>query len=324
VLAIVANFLSRLEPVIGGPVIGIVLGMLVATFRRGTSVLKPGAAFAGRKVLQASIVVLGTGLSLAQVAHTGLSSLPVVLGTLALCLLLAWGAGRMLGLRGSLATLIGVGTGICGASAIAATTAVIGAAEVDVSYAISTIFAFNIIAVLLYPAIGHLLGLSQHAFGLWSGTAINDTSSAVAAAYAYGAAAGGYSVVVKLTRTLMIIPICSGLAFWQARRHRRRALTAGVTPAALAVPWRRMFPWFIVSFLAIVAANSLGLIPHAWHAPLSQAAVFLITTALAGIGLSTRFHDMRRTGLRPLALGALLWATVGISSLLLQLLSGQL
>jgi uncharacterized membrane protein YadS len=186
------------------------------------------------------------------------------------------------------------------------------------------VFAFNIVAVLLYPAIGHLLGLSQHAFGLWSGTAINDTSSAAAAAYTYGAAAGDYSVVVKLTRTLMIIPICLGLAFWQARRHRRRALAAGVTTAAPAVPWRRMFPWFIVYFLAAVAANSLGLIPHGWHAPLSQAAVFLITTALVGIGLATRVGDMRRTGLRPLALGAVLWATVGISSLLLQLLSGQL
>ena len=186
------------------------------------------------------------------------------------------------------------------------------------------VFAFNIVAVLLYPAIGHLLGLSQHAFGLWSGTAINDTSSVVAAAYTYGAAAGDYSVVVKLTRTLMIIPICLGLAFWQARRHRHRALAVGVTTAAPGVPWRRMFPWFIAYFLAAVAANSLGLIPHGWHAPLSQAAVFLITTALAGIGQSTRFRDMRRTGLRPLALGAVLWATVGVSSLLLQLLSGQL
>jgi uncharacterized integral membrane protein (TIGR00698 family) len=324
VLAIVATGLGRLEPVIGGPVFGIVFGMLVATFRPGIGVLTPGAAFAGRRVLQASIVVLGTGLSLAQVVHAGLSSLPVMLGTLALCLLVTWGAGRMLGLRGGLPTLIGVGTGICGASAIAATTAVIGAAEVEVAYAISTIFAFNVVAVLLYPAIGHLLGLSQHAFGLWSGTAINDTSSVVAAAYTYGAAAGDYGVVVKLTRTLMIIPICLGLAFWQARRHRRRALAAGVTTAAPAVPWRRMFPWFIAYFLAAVAANSLGLIPHGWHAPLSQAAVFLITTALVGIGLSTRFHDMRRTGLRPLALGAVLWATVGISSLLLQLLSGQL
>ena len=324
VLAIIATVLGRLEPVIGGPVFGIALGMLVATFRRGTGVLKPGAAFAGRQVLQASIVVLGTGLSLAQVAHTGLSSLPVMLGTLALCLLVTWGAGRMLGLRGGLPTLIGVGTGICGASAIAATTAVIGAAEVEVAYAISTIFAFNIVAVLLYPAIGHLLGLSQHAFGLWSGTAINDTSSVVAAAYTYGAAAGDYSVVVKLTRTLMIIPICLGLAFWRARHHRRRALAADVTTTAPTVPWRRMFPWFMVYFLAAVAANSLGLIPHGWHAPLSQAAVFLITTALVSIGLSTRVGDMHRNGLRPLALGAVLWATVGISSLLLQLLSGQL
>lgn len=121
----------------------------------------------------------------------------------------------------------------------------------------------------------------------------------------------------------MIIPICLGLAFWQARRHRRRA-AAGVTTAAPAVPWRRMFPWFIVYFLAIVPATSLGLIPARLARPAVPGCVFLITTALVGIGLSTRFRDMRRTGLRPLALGAVLWVTVGISSLLLQLLSGQL
>ena len=178
VLAIVATFLGRLEPVIGGPVFGIVLGMLVATFRRGTGVLKPGAAFASRQVLQASIVALGTGLSLAQVAHTGLSSLPVMLGTLALCLMVTGGAGRMLGC-GAASDPDRRGHRHLRGSAIAAATAVIGAAEADVAYAISTIFAFNIVAVLLYPAIGHLLGLSQHAFGLWSGTAINDTSSVV-------------------------------------------------------------------------------------------------------------------------------------------------
>ena len=163
---------------------------------------------------------------------------------------------------------------VVGGAVATATTAVIGAAEADVAYAISTIFAFNIVAVLLYPAIGHLLGLSQHAFGLWSGTAINDTSSVVAAAYTYGAAAGDYSVVVKLTRTLMIIPICLGLACWQARRHRRRALAGGVATVTPAVPWRRMFPWFIVYFLAVAAANSFGLIPHGWHHPLSQVAIF--------------------------------------------------
>ena len=230
-IAAVATAVGRLVPVVGAPVCGIVFGVglgVVVRKRALDAPLQPGVSFASRVVLQLAIVVLGTGLSLAQVAKTGWSSLPVLLGTLALALLAAWGVGRLLGIDGDLRTLIGVGTGICGASAIAATTAVIGAAEADVAYAISTIFAFNVIAVLTYPTLGHLLGLSQHAFGLWSGTAINDTSSVIAAAYTYGHAAGDYGVVVKLTRTLMIIPITIALSVMTRRRATKAAASAPV------------------------------------------------------------------------------------------------
>lgn len=346
-IAAVATLLGRLVPVIGPPVCGIVLGVAVGVVLRRRSLderLRPGVSFAGRTVLQLAIVVLGTGLSLAQVATTGWSSLPVLLGTLSLALLAAWGVGRLLGIDGDLRTLIGVGTGICGASAIAATTAVIGAAEADVAYAISTIFAFNVIAVLTYPTLGHLLGLSQHAFGLWAGTAINDTSSVVAAAYTYGHAAGDYGVVVKLTRTLMIIPITIALAVMTRRREtaaiaREAAAVANaatsedlhdVSPAAGMdrVARRRiriwqLVPWFLIGFLAAAALNSLGGVPQGAHSPLSTLSLFLITMALSAIGLSTRPLALRNAGLRPLALGAILWATVGISSLLLQAATGM-
>jgi uncharacterized membrane protein YadS len=262
--------------------------------------------------------------------------LPVLLGTLSLALLAAWGVGRLLGIDGDLRTLIGVGTGICGASAIAATTAVIGAAEADVAYAISTIFAFNVIAVLTYPTLGHLMGLSQHAFGLWSGTAINDTSSVIAAAYTYGHAAGDYGVVVKLTRTLMIIPITIALTVMTRRRAAAAAASDGAADggqtaagAQAGRPGRRrlrvwqLVPWFLIGFLAAAALNSLGGVPHAAHSPLSTLSLFLITMALSAIGLSTRPLALRNAGLRPLALGAILWATVGVSSLLLQAATGM-
>ncbi len=317
-VATVATFAGLEVPVVGGPVFGIVLGGLLGAVLRPGSTLRPGLGVASRLVLQASIVVLGATLSLQQVAAVGGASLPVMLGTLAVALLGAWGLGRLLGVRGDTQLLIGVGTAICGASAIAATQAVVKAKESQVAYAIGTIFTFNIVAVLAFPQIGHLLGLDPHAFGLWAGTAINDTSSVVAAAYAYGGDAGSYAVVVKLTRSLMIIPIVMVLALWVARRER----VGGFSVRTL--PWKKVVPLFLVGFVMASALVSVGVIPTAWHAGLTFAGTFLITTALAGIGLSMRLSDMRRAGARPLLLGACLWILVAASSLGLQALTGTL
>ncbi|MDQ1596922.1 MAG: hypothetical protein QOI70_346 [Microbacteriaceae bacterium] len=320
VISGVAMFLGSLVPIIGGPVFGIVIGAILAIFIRPGTVLEAGTKFAGKRVLQASIVILGTGLSLTQVLSVGLSSLPVMLGTLAVALVGAWLVGRMLRVNGDIRTLIGVGTGICGASAIAATTAVIGAADAEVAYAIGTIFTFNIAAVLLFPMIGHLLGLSQHAFGLWAGTAINDTSSVVAAAYTFGASAGAYAVVVKLTRTLMIIPISIVLAAVQSRKD----AAAGGETARRRVPWKRIVPLFIIGFLVASALDTVGVIPVSWHPTLSALGVFMITMALTGIGFSTRLSTLRKAGARPLLLGGILWVLVAVTSLLIQLATGTL
>ena len=230
-VAIVATVIGRLVPIVGAPVSGIVIGVAVGAILKQRPVLKPGITFSSKFVLQLSVVVLGSQLSLAQVASVGLESLPVMLGTLALCLVAAWLIGRWLGIIGDLRTLIGVGTGICGASAIAAVTPVIGAISVDVAYAISTIFLFNIVAVVLFPVVGHLLGMSQHAFGLFAGTAVNDTSSVVATAATYGTQATNVAVVVKLVRTLMIIPISIGLAFLTSRKS--AAVAAGTNAAGM-------------------------------------------------------------------------------------------
>jgi uncharacterized membrane protein YadS len=229
-LAVPATAVGRALPVVGGPVTGIVLGVLGALVLRPGEALRPGIAFAAKGPLQFSVVLLGCQLSLGQVARIGLGSLPVMLGTLAACLLVAHLLGRALGVTGDLRTLVGVGTGICGASAIAAVTPLIEAAGTDVAYAVSTIFVFNVAAVLLFPPLGHLLGMGQDAFGLFAGTAVNDTSSVVAAGTAYGAAAAHYAVVVKLARTLMIVPIGLGLA----AATRRRARNAAAVPAEQA------------------------------------------------------------------------------------------
>lgn len=329
-IAVVATVVGHFVPILGSAVPGVILGVLVGLVFKPGRRLVPGIGFASKFVLQASVVVLGTQLSIAQAARVGWESLPVMLGTLAVCLVAAWLFGRMLGVIGDVRTLIGVGTGICGASAIAAVTPVIGAISADVAYAVSTIFLFNIAAVITFPLIGHALGMTQHAFGLFAGTAVNDTSSVVAAASTYGAAAANYGVVVKLVRTLMIIPISLGLAALVSRGGKARELVetdeqaqSGPTPVRMT-PGRvfRLVPWFLIGFVLMAAVNSTKVIPDAAHPALSSISTFMISVALSAIGLSTDIGAFRRAGHRPLLLGGLLWITVGLTSLGIQWLTG--
>jgi uncharacterized integral membrane protein (TIGR00698 family) len=326
-IAVVATGIGHALPLLGAPVAGLILGVALSRVLPARPRLQAGVAFAGRTLLQVAVVLLGSALSLRQVAHVGASSLPVMLGTLAVCLALAYLLGRWLGIGRDLRTLIGVGTGICGASAIAAVSPVIRARSADVAYAISTIFLFNLVAVLTFPPLGHLLGLSQHDFGLFAGTAVNDTSSVVAAASTYGSSATDYAVVVKLTRTLMIIPIClalaalvrggegSGEGFGEGSSERD-----GGSVVLRRVT--RLVPWFLVGFIVLAELNSLGWIPSGAHGPLRDASVFLITLALAAIGLRTDIAGLRRAGSRPLLLGLLLWLAVAGTSLVLQWAAG--
>lgn len=308
----VAYPLGRALPVVGSPAFALALGVLVAAVATPGARLRPGTAFAGRYGLQLAIVLLGTTLSLRQVAHAGRASLPVMLGTLAAALATAALLGRLLGVSPRLRTLVGVGTGICGASAIAAVSGIVGAAEAEVVYAISTIFVFNLAAVLLFPPLGHLLGLGSHAFGTWAGTAVNDTSSVVAAGYAYGHAAGSYAILVKLTRTTMIVPISLALVALRLRSGR-----------AAETRWASIVPWFILWFLAASAADTAGLLGAPARDAFSAASAALVTLALAAVGLQIRLRDLRRTGPRPLLLGTGVWVAVACSSLALQAATGS-
>ncbi|HUX05432.1 MAG TPA: putative sulfate exporter family transporter [Acidimicrobiales bacterium] len=314
-LAVVATLLGNHFRIVGAPVFAILSGIALSLFIARDTPLHPGLSVASKSVLKGSVIVLGTGLSFREVVTTGGASIPVLLGSLTIALGGAWLVGRWLNVPGDLTTLIGVGTAICGASAIAATDAVIAAPEADVSYAITTIFTFNIAAVLTFPAIGHVLHMSPHTFGLWSGTAINDMSSVVAASAVYAKSSMSYAVIVKLTRTLMIIPIVLALSLWRSS-HQPGAPTSHLRRI------RRAFPLFIAWFLVTVLANSLNIIPANWHGFLGDLAGFMITTAMAAIGLSSNVRAIARTGVRPLFLGAVLWFLVSSSSLALQVLSG--
>ncbi len=320
-IGLLALLLGHWAPLIGGPVIGIVLGIVVRNLLSPGARYTPGIAFAGKKILQWSIIALGFGLSLDQVAKTGLESLSVTLVTMTVAFLAAWLLGRWLGVHDKLKILIGVGTAICGGSAIAAVTPIIRPDDHDTAFAISTIFLFNLVAVLLFPLLGHLMHLSDLGFGLWAGTAINDTSSVVAAGYSFSKTAGDYATIVKLTRATLIIPVCLVLAFVVAAREKRKQAQAGsVGHFSLA----SIFPWFILWFLVASALRTTGLIPLAIQPAIHTLAEFLIIVALTAIGLSANLRKMAASGARPILLGLGVWIAVAVSSLLVQLVIGQL
>lgn len=314
-IAAVAYGLGRLMPLVGGAVWGIVLGIVVRQFAPPGARFLPGIRFASKQVLQWSIVALGFGLSITQVAHTGLESLSVTLATVAAAGLAAWGLGKLLRVDDALKLLIGVGTAICGGSAIAAIVPIVKPDEHDTAFAISTIFLFNLVAVLLFPPLGHWLGLSDLGFGLWAGTAINDTSSVVAAGYTYSHAAGDYATIVKLTRATLIIPISLAIAFVVAWRHKR----GGATDFSLA----KIFPWFILWFLVASVIRTTGIVPAPALPVIHFIAECLIIVALTAIGLSADLRRMASTGHRPILLGLGVWAAVALTSLLVQHVIGR-
>ena len=311
-LAVPAWLLGQAVPLVGGPVFAILLGILLAGWKRPESV-EPGLRFTGKKVLQLSIVLLGFEMNLHYVLQVGGQSLVIIVATLSAAFLTAWLVGRWLRLPGDTTILIGVGTAICGGSAIAATAPVIGAKTQDVTYSISTIFLFNIVAVFLFPFLGHLLGLGDACFGMWAGTAINDTSSVVAAGYSYSDAAGSYATIVKLTRTLMIIPITLALGLYQAKKSRQ---------AGEGFSLGRVFPLFVLGFLAASIVSTSGVLRETAAHFLGETGKFCIAVAMAAIGLNTRLRELLKNGLAPILLGLACWAAVAVVSLLCQHMIG--
>jgi uncharacterized integral membrane protein (TIGR00698 family) len=319
VIALISTYLGKQFPIIGGAVFGIIIGIAI-----NNTVGKPkkslnGVTFTSKKILQWAIIVLGAGLSLTQVWKTGLNSFSVMIFTLSTAFLAAYGFGKLMGIPSNLKALIGVGTAICGGSAIAAISPIIEADEMEIAYSISTIFLFNIIAVLIFPPLGHLLGFSDNAFGLWAGTAINDTSSVVAAGYAFSNAAGTYATIVKLTRTTMIIPISLIFSVLISIQKKKDAKDTGKVNYSL----KKIFPWFILWFLLASLLNTLGLFDATAIKYINTLGKFMIVMALSAVGLSADFKKMLKTGIKPMILGLIVWFTVAIVSLIVQFITNQ-
>ncbi len=345
-IALPAWLLGKQLEVIGGPVFAILIGMVLAPVvpSKRRDVLKDGVKFTSKNVLQYAVVLLGFGLNLSQIAQVGTTSLPIILSTIATSLIVAFLLSRALNIPGKISTLIGVGSSICGGSAIAATAPVINADDEEIAQAISVIFLFNVIAAVVFPTLGGLLGLTNEGFGLFAGTAVNDTSSVTAAASAWdgmhpGANTLDSATIVKLTRTLAIIPITLVLAFWQVRRARRaqgggaenasgenaanrNGMSEGAAGEGSAFSLRRAFPLFIVFFVLASVITTVFALPSTVTAPIKELSKFFIVMAMAAIGFNTNIVKLVRTGGKPIFLGFACWVAIACVSLAMQRVLG--
>ena len=310
IIAIPAWFIGEAFPIIGGPVLGILFGMVLALGKR-SAVFDDGVKYTSKKLLQYSIILLGFDMNLYNVFKVGGQTLALMVFTLTITFGTAFMAGKLLKIDPKTNILIGVGTAICGGSAIAATAPVIRADAEEVARSISTIFLFNVVAAFLFPLLGHMLGMSDYAFGLWAGTAINDTSSVVAAGYAFSNEAGSLAVIVKLTRTLMIVPITLVLAIYTSRNspkhHENDKSNESYTIG-------KIFPWFVIGFVAASIINTFIPIPQGMGASIAQLGKFIIIMAMAAIGLNTNVVKLVKSGTKPILLGLICWLALSLAS----------
>ena len=320
-IAVPSRLLGKQFPIIGGAVIAILAGMIITLFWSEKGTAASGIKWTSKYILQTAVVLLGFGMNLGVILQTGKQSLPIILSTISVSLLIAWILHKVMHIPSNTATLVGVGSSICGGSAIAATAPVIDADDTEVAQSISVIFFFNVLAAIFFPMLGSALGFDTTtgtSFGIFAGTAINDTSSVTAAAstwdslYALGSATLDKAVTVKLTRTLAIIPITLVLAFIRTRSSKAEGKK---------VEFKKIFPMFILYFvLASVIttiATSAGVSADVFT-PLKTLSKFFIVLAMSAVGLNTNIIKLIKTGGKPLALGFCCWIGITIASLSMQ------
>lgn len=319
ILAIPSWLLGKAFPIISGPIIAIIIGMTLALLVKDKNRYDSGIKFTSKKILQYAVILLGFGMNLSVILEIGKQSLPIIISTISASLVIAYVLRRVMHVPANISILIGVGSSICGGSAIAATAPVIDADDEEVAHAISVIFFFNLIAAILFPILGNWLGFSHtsgNGFGFFAGTAINDTSSVTAAAstwdsmYQLGSATLDKAVTVKLTRTLAIIPITLALAFIRSKKDKKAN--------GKKIKLKRTFPTFIIYFIlsAIITtiATNIG-VSSSIFIPFKEISKFFIILAMAAIGLNTDIIKLVKNGGRPIIMGFCCWLGITIVSL---------
>ena len=309
VLAILAIIIEQAMPmaIIGSSLIALMMGLFIKLPNQYDAGLK----FTSKRVLKFAIILLGASLNIGIIVEVGKTSMWVMVFTLLTCFGGGYFVGKALGLDWKLSNLISAGTGICGGSAIAAIAPVIEADDSSIAYAMSATFLFDMAMIFLFPIVGRMLQMSDFAFGLWTGTAVNDTSSVIATAYAFSENAGEIATMVKLTRTLSIIPVVLIFSFIMTRNKSKHSTTK--------VSLLSLFPWFIAGFIAMSLLNTVGIITPELANILKTISKFLMVMALAAIGLSTNVREMKKSGIAPMVHGFIISALVVLVSYLVMM-----
>lgn len=322
VIAIGAWMLGKAAPIVGAPVFSIGIGMIVTQFMKDKTNYAKGIKFTSKKILQYAVILLGFGMNLNVVFEMGVETLPVIISTISTSLIVAFIMYKILKVERKTSVLIGVGSCICGGSAIAATAPVIGADDEEIAQSISVIFLFNILAALIFPSLGGMLGMSNEAFGIFAGTAINDTSSVTAAATVwdgiYNSNTLEIATIVKLTRTLAIVPITMVLSVYEMRRCKKTQGQEGEFKGTYNI--KSVFPFFILFFLLAslitTIATSVG-VDASVFSPMKTLSKFFIVMAMGAIGLNTDIVNLVKKGGKPIIMGFVCWTSISIVSLLM-------
>ncbi len=307
-IAIPSFWMGKMFPVVGGPVFAILIGMIVTQFVKNKQGLLPGITYTSKKILQYAVILLGFGMNLSDILSKGSQSLPIIISTISTSLIISYVMYKLMKMPSKISTLVGVGSSICGGSAIAATAPVIEASDEEIAQSISVIFLFNILAALIFPTLGGMLGLSNEGFGLFAGSAINDTSSVTAAAAAWDGIHASNTLdaatIVKLTRTLAIIPITLVLAIYRSRKAKG--------DSGNHFQLRKVFPFFIIFFVLASVVTTVFSLPPAVTSPLKELSKFFIVMAMSAIGFNTDIVHLIKTGGKPILMGFCCWVGIAV------------
>ena len=312
-VATLSILIERLIPggLLGASIIALFMGTIINSFFH-PKWIKPALKFTSKRILKVAIILLGASLSIGTIVSVGKMTFLVMIFTFAVCFGGGYFIRKIFGLNWKLSNLISAGTGICGGSAVAAIAPVIDADDKDVAFAMSSTFLFDMVMVALYPIMGALLGMTDIAYGIWAGTSVNDTASVVASGYAFSEIAGDIATMVKLTRTIAIIPTVLVFAFI-GTRIKRRELKAENQGKKVNV--MKVIPWFIGGFLLLALLGSIGALPGMASGAMKSASKFLMVSALAAIGLGTSLTDFKKAGLKPMFYGITIDTLVTLTAL---------
>ncbi|MGI6038355.1 MAG: YeiH family protein [Limnochordia bacterium] len=315
-VAVTAVIINNILPVdlLGVALVSLLLGMMLNPVISKHTLFSEGVNWTSRKILRAGIILTGISLSFAQVVQAGKYALLLMAFTLSTAFGVGYICRKVFNINWRLASLLSVSTAICGGTAVATVGPVIKAKDTEIAYALSATFVFDLLTVILFPWFGMLLGLTDTGYGLWVGTSVNDTSSVIAAGYAFSDPAGALATIVKLTRTLFIVPITLIFAWIYTRREMQNKGVHERTEVNLV----KIFPWFILGFLMMVGVRTTGLLPESTVSTIATAAKFLLATALGAIGMKTSFKEVAGVGVKPAVAGVVIDTSVVIVALIVQ------